>query len=240
MEEPAMKKLLMISVLMSMALGLSASHPNASELIISLHDGAAFNITIGERTFNHQRTSYAINGLRPGRHFVEIVRFDRFFNGRFYVLGAPRVVFAGYIRIPARTRMVGHIDRRQRFVETERMAMGFGPEPIHAHYQPVYATTHYPAAMSPAALSHLKATLASIPFDSSRLDLAKHAIASNNVRSWQVKELMDVFSFESNRLELAKFAYANTIDPQNYFMVHAAFRFSSSTRELNRFIARNY
>lgn len=235
-----MKKLLMISVLMSMALGLSASHPNASELIISLHDGAAFNITIGERTFNHQRTSYAINGLRPGRHFVEIVRFDRFFNGRFYVLGAPRVVFSGYIRIPARTRLVGQIDRRQRFVETERMAMGFGQAPGHVNYHPAYGGSHFPVAMSPAAFSHLKATLASIPFDSSRLDLAKHAIASNNVLSWQVRELMGMFSFESSRLELAKFAFANTIDPQNYFMVHSAFSFSSSTRELNRFIARSY
>jgi len=226
--------------LMSLALSLAASHPNPSELSISLHDGAFFTITVGDRTFNHQRTSYTITGLRPGRHFVQIVRFDRFFNGRVYVLGAPRVVFADYIRIPARTRIVAHIDHRQRFVVTERMALRYGPAHVPAPFPPAFATPHYPVVMSPGAFVNLKATLANTRFESNRLDIAKHAIASTHVRSAQVKELMDLFSFESNRLELAKFAFGFTIDPQNYFMVHNSLRFNSSSRELTRFIAANY
>jgi hypothetical protein len=70
--------------------------------------------------------------------------------------------------------------------------------------------------------------------------MAKHALSANYVTSAQVWEIMDLFSFESNRLELSKYAYSHTVDPQNYFLVHRAFRFSYSTRELNRFIARNY
>lgn len=236
-----MKKLMMTFALMSMALSLAASHPNPSELIISLHDGAAFNITVGDISFNHQRTSYTISDLRPGRHFVRIVRYDRFFNGRVYVLGAPRVVFADYVRVPARSRIVGRIDHRGRFVEVERMALRYAPAPPPpAHYPPAYRPGSAPVAMSPHAFASLKATLANTRFESSRLDIAKHAVSRNNVSSFQVKEMMDLFSFESNRLELAKYAYGYTFDPQNYFLVHRAFRFSSSTRELNRFIASNY
>ncbi|MBW6497595.1 MAG: DUF4476 domain-containing protein [Bacteroidales bacterium] len=235
-----MKKLMMTFALMSLALSLAASHPNPSELIISLHDGAAFNITVGDRSYDHQRTSYTISDLRPGRHFVRIVRYDRFFNGRVYVLGASRVVFADYVRVPARSRIVGRIDHRGRFVEVERMALRYAPAPPPAHYPPAHHPGSYRVAMSPQAFAGLKATLANTRFESSRLDIAKHAVSRNNLSAIQVKEMMDMFSFESNRLELAKYAYGHTIDPQNYFLVHRAFRFSSSTRELNRFIAANY
>jgi hypothetical protein len=182
MEDNAMKKLMMIFALMSLALSLAASHPNPSELIISLHDGAAFNITIGDRSYNHQRTSYTISDLRPGRHFVRIVRYDRFFNGRVYVLGAPRVVFADYVRVPARSRIVGRIDHRGRFVEVERMALRYAPAPTPpAHYPPAYRPGSYPVAMSPHAFASLKATLANTRFESSRLDIAKHAVSRSNV-----------------------------------------------------------
>jgi len=50
-------------------------------------------------------------------------------------------------------------------------------------------------------------------------------------------ELLSMFNHESNRLDLAKSAYNNTVDPENFFIVNEAFHFSSSIRELNRFIA---
>jgi hypothetical protein len=240
MEDHDMKKLMIIFALLSLTFSLAASHPNPSELTISLHDGAVFNLTVGDRTFNRQASSYTIPDLRPGRHFVQIVRFDRYFNGRFYVLGNPRVVFSDYIRVPARTRMVAQIDHRHRFVVSERMAIRYAPAPIAVPRPPVYQPAPYPAVMSHHAFAHLKASLVNTRFESSRLDMAKHALSANYVTSAQVWEIMDLFSFESNRLELAKYAYSHTVDPQNYFLVHRAFRFSSSTRELNRFIARNY
>lgn len=240
MEDHDMKELMLTFALMGLAFSLAASHPNPSELTISLHDGAVFNLTVNNQTFNRQASSYTIPDLRPGRHFVQIVRFDRYFNGRFYVLGNPRVVFADYIRVPARTRMVAHIDHRNRFVVSERMAIRYAPAPVAGPRPPVYQPVPYPAVMSHHAFANLRATLVNTRFESSRIDMAKHTLSASYVTSAQVRELMDLFSFESNRLELAKFAYSHTVDPQNYFMVHRAFRFSSSTRELNRFIARNY
>ncbi|MEE4176530.1 MAG: DUF4476 domain-containing protein [Bacteroides sp.] len=235
MEDNAMKKILMTFALVSIAFMLAASHPNRSELTLSLHDGAAFDLTIDNRTFRHQATSYTIPDLRPGKHFIEVVRLDRYFNGLYYVPAAPRVVFSGYIQVPARKRLIAHIDTRNRFVVTERLAL----RPVRVNHGPAHYSPAYVPVMSPQTFGRLKATLVSIRFENSRLDLARQAVSNNHVTSAQVRELMDLFSFESNRLKLAKMAYAHTVDPRNFFVVHQAFRFSSSSRELNRFIASN-
>lgn len=231
-----MKKILMTLALMSLAFTLAASHPNPSELTISLHDGAAFDLTVNNRSFRQQASSYTIPDLHPGKHFIEVVRFDRFFNGLYFVMGAPRVVFSGYIQVPARKRLIAHIDHRNRFVVTEKINL----RPVRVQPGPVYPSAPQVVILSPHAFGSLKASLAAIRFESSRLDLARQAVTTNNVTSAQVRELMELFSYESNRLKLAKMAYAHTVDPQNYFLVHRAFRFTSSSRELQRFIASNY
>lgn len=248
MEDHTMKKLIITLALMSVAHLLASAHPNTSELQISLHDGAFFNITIGNQSFNQLQSSYIFAGLHPGRHYLEIVRFERYFNGRFFVLGGPRVVFADYINIPARKLIVAHIDNRHRFVVTERQSLVRQVVPvhapghqarIHAASRPVHRVVSVPVAMSSSAFASLMATLENTRFERNRLEIARNAIGTSHLRSVQVRDLMSLFSFESNRLELAKFAYRYTIDPENYFLVHNALHFSSSSRELNRFIASN-
>ena len=236
MEKPAMKKTLMTIALISMALSLSASHPNPSELTISLFDGAAFNLTIDNRTFYQQATSYTIPDLRPGKHFVEVVRLDRYFNGRFFVLGAPRVVFSGYIHVPARKRLIAHIDHRNQFVVTQKMNLRQAP----VNQAPVYQPLPHVVVLSPHVFAGLKATLTEIRHESSRFDIVRQALTTNHVTAAQVGELMTLFYLESNRLKLAKLAFAYTVDPQNYYFVHHAFRYISSSRELNRYIVSNY
>ncbi|MDX9942833.1 MAG: DUF4476 domain-containing protein [Bacteroidales bacterium] len=231
-----MKKFLMTFAFVSMALTLAASHPNPSELILSLHDGAAFNLTVDNRTFHQQASSYTIADLRPGKHYIEVMRFDRSFNGLYYVMGAPRVVFSGNIQVPARKRLFAHIDHRNRFVVTEKVAL----RPVQVNHGPAHYPATYRVVMSPQAFKVLKESMANIRFESRRLELAQHAIITNNVTSAQISELMGLFAFESNRLTLAKVAYTHTVDPQNYFLVHRAFRFSSSSRDLNRFIVSNH
>lgn len=236
MEDNAMKKILMTFALVSMALMLAASHPNPSELTLSFFDGAPFTLTVNGRTIRHQSTTFTIPDLRPGKHHIEVMRQERYFNGLYYVPAAPRVVFSGYIQVPARKRLIAHIDHRNRFVVTERIAL----RPVRVNQGPAHYSPAYVAVMSPQAFGSLKATLASIRFESSRLDLARQAVSTNHMTSAQVREMMELFSFESNRLKLAKMAYAHTVDPRNYFVVHQAFRFTSSSRELNRFIASNH
>jgi hypothetical protein len=81
-------------------------------------------------------------------------------------------------------------------------------------------------------------TLGRMSFESSRMQVARQAIASNNFSSRQIVSLMRLMTFESSRLEIAKAAYSKTLDRQNYWMVNDLFTFESSIVELNNFIHR--
>jgi hypothetical protein len=74
-------------------------------------------------------------------------------------------------------------------------------------------------------------------FDTERLKIAKNAVSQGNMLSSEIAEIAKLFSFESTKLDFAKYAYAYTSDKQNYVLVQNAFQFSSSTSELQDFIA---
>jgi len=84
-----------------------------------------------------------------------------------------------------------------------------------------------------SALQHIR----SQSFDDSKLRVARQIARGNALRSNQVKRIARQFSFESTRLKFAKFAYQRVVDPQNYYRVNEAFSFSSSVRNLDRYIA---
>ena len=74
-------------------------------------------------------------------------------------------------------------------------------------------------------------------FDSERLKIAKNTAKQLNLNSAEVLEITKLFSFESSRLDFAKYAYDYTSDKANYNIVLSAFQFSSSTSELQEYIA---
>lgn len=84
-----------------------------------------------------------------------------------------------------------------------------------------------------SALQHIR----SQSFEDGKLRVAKQVTRGNALRSNQVKRVARQFSFESTRLKFAKFAYQRVSDPHNYYVVNEAFSFSSSVRNLDRFIA---
>lgn len=239
MEEQAMKKVIFTLLLFGAGLSLGFARPHFSELSLSLIDGSVFDMEVNDRPFHGRQQTYTISGLEPGRHFIRVIRYEQMFNGRFVVFGRPSVVFAGFVTIPARTSLTAHIDFNGRFVVTQRMAIrnprGRGWDKDHRFrddFDPIARM-----AMHPREFQRLITVLSGIAFESRRLDVAMQALSTNLVTSFQVRELLSMFNHESNRLDLAKSAYNNTVDPENFFIVNEAFHFSSSIRELNRFIA---
>ena len=86
-------------------------------------------------------------------------------------------------------------------------------------------------------IGRLIQVLDNTPFDRDRLEIAKSAISgSRGISSRDVLRISEEFVFDRSRLEFAKFAFNHTYDKQNYFIVNDAFVFSSSKRELSRFI----
>jgi hypothetical protein len=231
---------IMLSIPTSSAYG----NPASSELHLRLHDNAFFTVVIGNQEYSQLRNHYIIGGLKPGRHFMQVVRYNVYYNGYGQSFHQPVVVFSGHINIKGRSRIFAMIDNRGRYRVTETHAMHHQGNP---HYQSGYQAPGYgygygymAPVMNHQAFAMLKNTMRSTSFDSSRLQIAEQAIAASNVTSAQVYELMGLLTFESNRLKLAQFAYAYTVDKQNYFMVNRAFTFNSSITKLNSYIAHNF
>lgn len=105
---------------------------------------------------------------------------------------------------------------------------------------PSHVQTHTncgPRVMNESEFSQLIYSISNASFESTKLSIANSALRSNNVTTQQVKRILAQFSFESSKLDFAKQAYNKTIDKQNYFSVSDMFTFSSSTIELNQYIA---
>ncbi len=237
--------LVTLSLFSLISFNVRAFHPASSELNIRLHNNSVFNITINNTEYRDFSNNYTITNLAPGRHFVRITRYKASYNGFSHRYEFPQVVFEGYINVKPKTRIFAHIDNRGRYRVERSLAMHTPGPPAHAavhnrprqHNAPEYQYSYYVPGMNPHTFNMLKNSIASTSFDSSKLNIAKQAIAVNNVTTEQVYELMMMMSFESNKLKLAQFAYHYTVDKGNYFIVHNAFNFNSSSRRLNNHIA---
>jgi len=74
-------------------------------------------------------------------------------------------------------------------------------------------------------------------FDSDKLTVAKQIVASNCLRSVNIKTIMTEFSFESSKIDFAKYSYTHIYDPENFYLINDAFDFSSSIDDLNDYIS---
>ncbi|MBX7243443.1 MAG: DUF4476 domain-containing protein [Bacteroidia bacterium] len=114
---------------------------------------------------------------------------------------------------------------------------GYGYQQPPIYYVPGYSGMvgcAYP--MDPMRFDQLKQSIASKPFEETRLQIAQQALRGNCVTTAQVRDLMGLFTFEGTKLDFAKQCYDAVYDVQNYYMVNDAFTFSSSIDDLNSYI----
>lgn len=91
--------------------------------------------------------------------------------------------------------------------------------------------------MSAGDFSSALATVKGQSFEESKLKTAQQIASSNCLNASQVSDICRVFGFEQTKLDFAKFAYDRCTEPNNYFKVNNVFSFSSSSDELNEYIA---
>lgn len=68
-----------------------------------------------------------------------------------------------------------------------------------------------------------------------KMSTARDAMNNNYFNTYQVKQVLQIFSSESDRLELAKLSYKNLVDQQNFRQLYDLFSYQSQT-ELDRYI----
>jgi hypothetical protein len=232
MEDTFMKRLLLLIAMIVASVQLNASHL-ASELNLRLQQQAWFTITLDNQIFETPVNFFHTGNLIPGNHFIHVTRLD---HGPYGPYSLPRVIYSGYINIPARSRVHAFIDHygQLRINKITALAPVYAPAPVLNECAPV--PVQY--GMHPYDFDQLKNTIERLSFESTKMQVARQALSMNSVTSRQVAELISLMTFESSKLELAKFAYHHMIDKQNYFILNDAFSFESSIHELNDFIYR--
>ena len=261
-----MKKIIFTLLLVWSFIAVKANHQN-SALTLKMFDNSAFVLTFDNSHFNTPSNTFNINNIIPGNHFVEVKRLGSspnhcglpviLFSGYVNVPNASTmnaminnynqlVVMStaanyNYPQTPVADGSCGNNSLDNNYYDH-----GYNP-----HYggnngyngnngQCETSVPQYTAPyMSVQDFNMLKSSVASKSFDSSMLTVAKQGVKSNVLASWQVAELMNLFSFESTKLELAKYAYRYVADKGNYYLVNDQFTFSGSISELDQYIAKN-
>lgn len=227
--EVKMKNAIITLIIGFTALSLKAAH--FSNLTLNMVENARYEIVFNNQIYGNTGNFFTLNNLAPGRYYMTVSRLSLTHWGT-----VKNMIYNGPIDIPAASEVHARVDR------FNKLQLSYSPiYPINP-YNPGHcgiSATYYeplPLGMHPDHFMQLKNTINNQWFDSGKLQIAKQALAMNSLTSAQVAELMTLFSFESSRLEFAKAAYRSTIDKQNYYVVNNQFSFSSSVRELDRYI----
>ncbi|MCU7548624.1 DUF4476 domain-containing protein [Chitinophagaceae bacterium LB-8] len=73
----------------------------------------------------------------------------------------------------------------------------------------------------------------------SKKNIAKEGLNSNYFTTYQVREVLQIFSSENDKLELAKLAYSRTVDQRNFSQLYDLFS-SQGKDELDRYVRGRY
>ena len=67
-----------------------------------------------------------------------------------------------------------------------------------------------------------------------KMNTAKDGVNNNYLNTYQVRQILQIFSSENDRLELAKLSFRNVVDQQNFRQLYDLFSYQSQT-ELDRY-----
>ena len=256
----------MKSIFLTIAIGFTVLTTEAnhfSALNLKMFDNGNFSVVLDDQPACSKAGFFSAPVIEPGYHKLKVVRY---FSTPYGYSMMQKVVYKGWINIPARSVVYANISCHNEF-DVVKVEPYFCPPHGHGHghghgngngwedddeydesgYENGYGhegngwgaptPQPLPMCMSQMEFMQLKNSIESKSFESSKLQIAKQALSYNNFTSAQITDLMSAFDFESTKLDFAKSAYGKVIDKQNFYLVNNSFAFESSIQELNQFIA---
>ena len=242
----------MKNLITTLAIGLSmlnAKAEHSSVLKLKMFDNGIFSVVLDDQPSCEPAAMFSNPHINPGYHKLKVIRFV---NTPYSYYPVKQVVYHGWINIPAQSKVFASINCHNQF-DILKVEPKFHHHPGNGYgygYNNDYdddceydencwepSAPPVPVCMAPANFMNLKQSIASKSFDSSRMEIAKQALAYGWLSAAQVADLARMFSFDSTRLEFAKMAFGKTVDKQNYFLVNDVFTFESSIGELNEYLA---
>lgn len=112
---------------------------------------------------------------------------------------------------------------------------GYGNNNNNGYGNNGYGNNNYNQAMNDADFSRFVQKIKSQWFGSSKVNEAKSGLMNSYFTTYQVRQVLQLFSSESEKLELAKLAYKNVVDQRSYTQLYDVFSSQSSRDELDRF-----
>lgn len=205
----------------------SVKSVKASEFSLRLFDNSSFTLVFDNEVFDQITGSISFQNVSPGKHYMRVGKLRVSPHGG--IIGLPKIIYEGMIHIRSGREIYAVIDHLGRYIVEEEYS-------LHNNYPPAAPPVYIPPYMNNNDFSMLKSSIDRLSFESSKFELARQAASSNILTSFQVYEIMELFTFESTKVDFAKCAYTKVFDKNNYYLVNNAFTFSSSITELDRYI----
>ncbi|TVR82221.1 MAG: DUF4476 domain-containing protein [Chitinophagaceae bacterium] len=240
-----MKRSILLLTIFSLLSLSSFAYHNTSTFSFRMDNNENVFIILGN--YHYGPASSFEFDIQAGRYNLKVERrFNTYFGYTTHVL------YNGHINIRNNMHVFASLNHFNRLNISEKVknytphwgnpSAGYNTCPsAGAVTQTVYYeySHHHPVVqpMNSQSFNNLLATIRNQSFDSSKRQVAKQVISNNYFSTSQAKAIIRLFTFESSKLEIAKYIYNNTIDKENYFTVYDEFTFSSSVRELSRYIS---
>src|SRR6185437_198326 len=113
---------------------------------------------------------------------------------------------------------------------TTTTTTGAMPPPAMA---PAPAAAPPPCVIGDRQFEDIKSSISAKTFEDTKVSEAMQIMNTHCLASWQVRDIIMLFTYENNKLVFAQNAYAKTLDPANYYMVNDAFQYPGSINQLN-------
>lgn len=241
---------LLTSLLVSMSVLASGDKPKSTLTIESSGRGGV-KVVIDGRSFQSRDNYFRIDAMDFGKHDVQVYRerinpFFGAFGVRYEMVFNDRILMRPFsditISIDRFGRTTVNEDRHPgRFSKDDDRDFDNDRDDHQGNYDKSFDGTGYNdygygRAMNDVEFDRVLDCIQKEWYENNKVKSASQIISTNYFTSFQVKQMLQLFSFETNKLELAKQAYTKTIDKQNYNCVFDVFTFGGSREELARYI----
>jgi len=232
---------LFASLFMSIAV-FAAARPS-SIITVKSADNTDIRVILDGKRFEPHDDAIMFGSMEPGSHSIKIYRQRR--NGWFSLpVAGYELVYNTIVDLKRRTHLFITVERNGRISMQENRLKRTSDRDRDYNRDNEYSgqwgdhDSHegYAGAMSDREFRQVLNSISDEWLESNKFKSASHIVKNNSLSTAQVEQILLLFNFENNKLELAKDAYLNTVDKKNYPMLFDQFSYSSSKRELEKYI----
>jgi hypothetical protein len=243
----------LFTFLLSSLVALSALAADvAGRITVSFTGNRDYRVLIDGRAYNNDNRIH-LNDVRPGRHTIEVYpaqsnnrrRVQPIYSGSFTV----RSQYDMHIKVQPNGRVQfdekragknrndrDWNDRDDRYGgnRDDRDWRDNDDRDWRDRDNTGGYNNDYSRAMTDADFNAFVQRIRSQWFGNGKMNTARDGINSNYFTTYQVRQVLQIFSSESDRLELAKLSYRKVVDPRSFTQLYDLFS-SSGQAELDRY-----